>query len=51
MNSTFAQADSQSSLEKLPPRSLVFIDSGVEGYESIAAGVLPVKIVNQLERT
>ena len=50
MNSTFAQANSQSSLEKLPPRSLVFIDSGVEGYESIAAGVLPGPQVVILDR-
>jgi Ca2+-binding RTX toxin-like protein len=41
MSSTFAQVNSQSSLEKQPPRSLVFIDSAVEDYESIAARVLP----------
>jgi hypothetical protein len=41
MSSTFAQITSQSSLKKLPPCSLVFIDSGVEDYESLAAGVLP----------
>jgi len=50
MNSTFAQVNSQSSLEKLPPRSLVFIDSGVEDYESIAAGVLPGQQVVILDR-
>ena len=51
MNSTFAQVNSQATLEKLPPRSLVFIDSGVEDYESIAAGVLPGQQVVILDRT
>ena len=51
MSSTFAQVNSQSSFEKLPPRSLVFIDSGVEDYESIAAGVLPRQQVVILDRT
>ena len=41
MSSKLAQVNSQSSLEKRPVRSLVFIDSGVEDYESIAARVLP----------
>ena len=50
MNSTLAQVNSQSTLEKLPPRSLVFIDSGVEDYESIAAGVLPGQQVVILDR-
>ncbi|MCC3444734.1 MAG: DUF4347 domain-containing protein, partial [Microcoleus sp. PH2017_03_ELD_O_A] len=51
MSSTFAQTNSQSSLEKLHPRSLVFIDSGVEDYESIAAGVLPGQQVVILDST
>src|SRR4028119_1112477 len=51
MSSTFAQVNSQSSLKKRPPRSLVFIDSGVEDYESIAAGVLPGQQVVILDRT
>ncbi|MFS8119799.1 MAG: DUF4347 domain-containing protein, partial [Microcoleus sp.] len=51
MNSTFAQPNSQSTLEKLPLRSLVFIDSGVEDYESIAAGVLPGQQVVILDRS
>ncbi|MEG5067608.1 DUF4347 domain-containing protein, partial [Microcoleus sp. B3-A4] len=51
MSSTFAQVNSQSSFEKRPPRSLVFIDSGVEDYESIAAGVLPGQQVVILDRT
>ena len=51
MSSTFVQTNSQSSLEKLPPRSLVFIDSGVEDYESLAAGVLPGQQVVILDRT
>jgi hypothetical protein len=51
MSSTLAQVNSQSSFEKRPVRSLVFIDSGVEDYESIAAGVLPgqqVVILNKV---
>ena len=32
MSSTLAQVNSESSLEKRPRRSLVFIDSGVEDY-------------------
>ncbi|MEG4632119.1 DUF4347 domain-containing protein, partial [Microcoleus sp. AR_TQ3_B6] len=51
MSSTFAQVNSQSSLEKRSPRSLVFIDSAVEDYESIAAGVLPGQQVVIVERT
>ena len=51
MISTFAQVNSQSSLKKRPPRSLVFIDSAVEDYESIAAGVLPGHQVVILDRT
>ncbi|MEG4121809.1 DUF4347 domain-containing protein, partial [Microcoleus sp. N9_B4] len=51
MNSTFAQVNSQSSLEKPLLRSLVFIDSGVEDYESIAAEVLAGQQVVILERT
>ncbi|WP_445240499.1 DUF4347 domain-containing protein [Microcoleus vaginatus] len=51
MSSTFAQVNSQSSFEKRPRRSLVFIDSGVEDYESIAAGVLPGQQVVILDRT
>ncbi|MEG4010527.1 DUF4347 domain-containing protein, partial [Microcoleus sp. Pol1C5] len=51
MSSTFAQVNSQSSLEKQPLRSLVFIDSGVKDYESIAAGVLPGQQVVILDRT
>ncbi|MEG4583204.1 DUF4347 domain-containing protein, partial [Microcoleus sp. MON1_C5] len=51
MSSTFAQINSQSSLEKRPLRSLVFIDSGVEDYESITAGVLPGQQVVILDRT
>ena len=51
MSSTFAKTNSQSSLEKLPPRSLVFIDSGVEDYESLAAGVLPGQQVVILDST
>ncbi|MEG4240991.1 DUF4347 domain-containing protein, partial [Microcoleus sp. Pol14C6] len=51
MSSTFAQVNSQSSFEKQPPRSLVFIDSGVKDYESIAAGVLPGQQVVILDRT
>ena len=50
MTSMFAQVNSQSSLEKMPPRSLVFIDSGVEDYQSIAAGVLPGQQVVILDR-
>jgi hypothetical protein len=51
MSSTFAQVNSQSSLVKESPRSLVFIDSGVEDYESIAAGVRAGQQVVILERT
>ncbi|HSF76256.1 MAG TPA: DUF4347 domain-containing protein, partial [Microcoleus sp.] len=51
MSSTFAQVNSQSSLEKLPLRSLVFIDSGVEDYESLTTGVLPGQQVVILDRT
>jgi len=51
MTSTFAQVNSQSSLEKWPQRSLVFIDSAVEDYESIAAGVLPGQQVVIVDRT
>ena len=51
MSPTFAQVNSQSSFETLPLRSLVFIDSGVEDYESIAAGVLPGQQVVILDRT
>ncbi|MEG4959377.1 MULTISPECIES: DUF4347 domain-containing protein, partial [unclassified Microcoleus] len=51
MSSTFAQVNSQSSLEKRPLRSLVFIDSGVEDYESIIAGVLPGQQVVILDST
>src|SRR4028119_472056 len=51
MSSTFAQVNSQSSLKKRPPRSLVFIDSAVEDYESIAAGVLPGQQVVIVDRT
>ena len=51
MSSTFAQVNSKSSLEKRPLRSLVFIDSGVEDYESIIAGVLPGQQVVILDRT
>lgn len=50
MTSTFAQVNSQSLLEKLPPRSLVFIDPGVEDYESIVAGVLPGQQAIVLDR-
>jgi hypothetical protein len=50
MTATFAQVNSQSLLEKLPPRSLVFIDSGVADYESIVAGVLPGQQVIILDR-
>jgi hypothetical protein len=51
MSFTFAQLNSQSSLEKGPVRSLVFIDSGVEDYESMAAGVQPGQQVVILDRT
>src|SRR4028119_856068 len=51
MSSTLAQINSQSSLEKRPLRSLVLIDSGVEDYESIAAGVLPGQQVVILDST
>ncbi|MBW3586122.1 MAG: DUF4347 domain-containing protein, partial [Cyanobacteria bacterium 0813] len=51
MSPTFPQVNSQSSCEKQPPRSLVFIDSCVEDYESIAAGVLPGQQVVILDRT
>ncbi|MEG4093338.1 DUF4347 domain-containing protein, partial [Microcoleus sp. Pol12B4] len=51
MSSKFAQVNSQSSFEKRPRRSLVFIDSGVKDYESIAAGVLPAQQVVILDRT
>ncbi|MEG5164538.1 DUF4347 domain-containing protein, partial [Microcoleus sp. AT3-A2] len=51
MSSTFAQVNSQSSFEKRPLRSLVFIESGVEDYESITAGVLPGQQVVILDRT
>ncbi|MEG4278333.1 DUF4347 domain-containing protein [Microcoleus sp. MON1_C1] len=51
MSSTFAQLNSQSSFKERPRRSLVFIDSGVEDYESIAAGVLPRQQVVILDRT
>ncbi|MEG4405144.1 DUF4347 domain-containing protein [Microcoleus sp. MON2_D5] len=51
MSSTFAQLNSQSSFKERPRRSLVFIDSGVEDYESIAAGVLPGQQVVILDRT
>src|SRR4028119_266837 len=51
MSSTLAQVNSESSLEKRPRRSLVFIDSGVEDYESIAAGVLPEQQVIILDST
>ncbi|MEG3959180.1 DUF4347 domain-containing protein, partial [Microcoleus sp. herbarium2] len=51
MSSTLAQVNSQSSFEKLPVRSLVFIDSGVENCESIAAGVLPGQQVVILDST
>ncbi|MEG4208018.1 DUF4347 domain-containing protein, partial [Microcoleus sp. Pol7_A1] len=51
MSSKFAQVNSQSYVEKLPLRSLVFIDSGVEDYESIAAGVLPRQQVVILDST
>ncbi len=50
MNSMFAQVNSQSAVEKLPLRSLVFIDSGVADYESIVAGVLPGQQVIILDR-
>src|SRR4028119_72286 len=51
MSSTLAQINSQSSLEKPPRRSLILIDSGVEDYESIAAGVLPGQQVVILDST
>jgi len=51
MSSTLAQVNSESSLEKRPRCSFVFIDSGVEDYESIAAGVLPGQQVIILDRT
>ncbi|MEG4918099.1 DUF4347 domain-containing protein [Microcoleus sp. B7-D4] len=51
MSSTFAQVNSQSAFKKMPLRSLVFIDSGVEDYESIIAGVLPGQQVVILDRT
>jgi len=51
MSSTLAQVNSQSSFEKRPVRSLVFIDSGVENCESIAAGVLPGQQVVILNST
>src|SRR4028118_2329600 len=51
MSSTLAQINSQSSLEKRPLRSLVLIDSAVEDYESIAAGVLPGQQVVILDST
>jgi hypothetical protein len=51
MSSTLAQVNSQSSFEKQPVRSLVFIDSGVEDYESIAAGVVPGQQVVILNST
>ncbi|MGL5061636.1 MAG: DUF4347 domain-containing protein, partial [Microcoleus sp.] len=50
MTATFAQVNSQYSLKDLPPRALVFIDSGVEDYQSIAAGVLPGQQVIMLDR-
>ncbi|MEG4048624.1 MULTISPECIES: DUF4347 domain-containing protein, partial [unclassified Microcoleus] len=37
--------------EKMPPRCLVFIDSGVKDYESITAGVLPGQQVVILDST
>ncbi|MBD1886044.1 DUF4347 domain-containing protein, partial [Microcoleus vaginatus] len=51
MSSTFARVNSQSSFKERPRRSLVFIDSGVKDYESIAAGVLPGQQVVILDRT
>ncbi|MEG4243035.1 DUF4347 domain-containing protein, partial [Microcoleus sp. Pol10_D6] len=51
MSSTFAQVNSQSAFKKMPLRSLVFIDSGVEDYESITAGVLPGQQVVILDST
>ena len=51
MSSTLAQINSESSLEKRPRRSLVFIDSGVKDYESIAARVLPGQQVVILDST
>ncbi|MEG5172765.1 DUF4347 domain-containing protein, partial [Microcoleus sp. B3-D7] len=51
MSSTFAQVNSQSAFEKMPPRCLVFIDSGVKDYESITAGVLPGQQVVILDST
>ncbi|MEP6487962.1 DUF4347 domain-containing protein [Microcoleus vaginatus] len=51
MSSTFARVNSQSSFKERPRRSLVFIDSGVKDYESIAAGVLPRQQVVILDRT
>jgi len=51
MSSTLAQVNSQSSLVKESPCSLVCIDSGVEDYESIAAGVLPGQQVVILDST
>ena len=50
MNSMFAQVNSKSAVAKLPPRSLVFIDSGVADYQSIVAGVLPGQQVIVLDR-
>ncbi|MEG4326439.1 DUF4347 domain-containing protein, partial [Microcoleus sp. herbarium5] len=51
MSSKVAQVNSQSAFEKMPLRSLVFIDSGVEDYESLTAGVLPGQQVVILDRT
>jgi Ca2+-binding RTX toxin-like protein len=51
MSSTLAQINSQSSFEKRPLRSLVFIDSAVEDKESIAARMLPGQQVVILDST
>ncbi|NJM62270.1 MAG: DUF4347 domain-containing protein, partial [Oscillatoriales cyanobacterium RU_3_3] len=50
MTATFAQFTPQTSLKDLPPRAIVFIDAGVEDYQSIAAGVLPGQQVILLDR-
>ena len=41
MSSTFASIDSQSVLRNSRPKSIVFIDSDLDDYQSLANGVLP----------
>src|SRR4028118_2395266 len=41
MSSIFASIDSQSVLRNSLPKSIVFIDSGLDDYQTLAGGVLP----------